>query len=75
MKTNGDQYTSVKVINTSENQTMTILQTKDNKVDITGDLLKASEDSDRFSDKVQGKITDIIYGSDKLHINVENQTF
>lgn len=41
---------------------MTILQTKDNKVDIAGDLLKAEDSYDRFSDKVSGKISEIVFG-------------
>jgi len=53
---------------------MTILKTKDNKVDITGDLLKEGEVYDRFSDKVQGKISDIIFGSDKIHVLVNDDT-
>ena len=38
-ETRGDQYVSLKILNISENQIMTILQTKDGHVDITNDLL------------------------------------
>ena len=62
---------------------MTILQTKDGHVDITNDLLlwgtdeqEADRATDRFTDRLfkdqkrQGKVSNIIFGSEKLHVQL-----
>ena len=48
-----DQYVAIKILQTTENQVMTVLQTRDGHIDIMGDLLtEGNELPVRFTDKI-----------------------
>jgi hypothetical protein len=79
-KTQGDQYSDIKIFHTGENQLMTILRTEEGHIDITTDLLKDDLVFDRFTDRLfkehgvrGGSVKKIIYGAQKLHIELSDK--
>lgn len=66
---------AIKILQTTENQVMTVLQTRDGHIDIMGDLLtEGNELPVRFTDKIgrlffqHGQISELVFGAEGIHM-------
>lgn len=69
-----DQYTSMQIIQISDNQVMTVLRSKDGQFDIMNDLLSTTLETETFNDKIfkihkiKDEVDQLLFGAQKVHV-------